>query len=478
MFAPSLRVLRFALAGLCVLALGAALGAPAQATIVLSSGYVTPTSGDTNTTFTYRVKYWNTDGVLPDAVKTCIWSSGTGPRWFTMWPLEPGDTNPVDGKWYTLSLKLAAGSYAYRFAAQNGATWTYLPLPAGAYSSGPSVTLPAPVTSLTSGYVTPTSGTTATTFTYRIKYWDTGNRAPDLSGGKPQVLVAIWWGSQSKAFWYPMWKLDATDTNYRDGCWYTFSLKWLDASVHQFRFAVQTGGAWTYWPQPTGTYVDGPEVDNKPLAPWPLLGFPPDSDSPDDISVIGVASPGATAYHLYQSLDGVTWSLLPQSPLLVLGGWWFKVYGVADGTRFRVTASNAYGEGEPSEPVVAWPSRIASGLGDITGTSPHGGQTGVSRSPLLQWGIVPSAEFYMVSVMALEGGVVQGDVYDVLMSGSASSVTYGQASGPGIIWSLRAAGDIGTNLEPNHQYRLLVRAFYSDHFEFASSSDQDFWTGP
>jgi hypothetical protein len=38
----------------------------------------------------------------------------------------------------------------------------------------------------------PTAGTPATLFTYRIKYWDTGNRPPDLRGdGKPQVHVAI-----------------------------------------------------------------------------------------------------------------------------------------------------------------------------------------------------------------------------------------------------------------------------------------------
>jgi hypothetical protein len=88
--------------------MGAALAAPAQATTSLSSGYVTPTTGGNTTKFTWRVKFWNTAGVLPDAVKLAIWSTGTGTRWFTMWPLEPGDTNVVDGKWYTASMTLPA----------------------------------------------------------------------------------------------------------------------------------------------------------------------------------------------------------------------------------------------------------------------------------------------------------------------------------------------------------------------------------
>ena len=45
----------------------------------------------------------------------------------------------------------------------------------------------------TLGGVMPDGGETSTTHTYRVKYWDTGNQAPDPTGtGAPQVYVAIW----------------------------------------------------------------------------------------------------------------------------------------------------------------------------------------------------------------------------------------------------------------------------------------------
>ena len=244
--------LRLAVVVSCALALGAVLAAPAQATVSLSSGYVTPTSGDTTTKLTYRVKYWNTDGVLPDAVKAAIWSSAAGTRWFTMWPLEPGDTNPVDGKWYTLSLTLAAGSYAFRFAAQTGAAWVYWPSPAGSYTAGPAVTPAAPVISLTSGYVTPASGTDSAPFTYRIKYWNS-------AGALPAAVKACVWSSATGPHWYTMWAFDPSDTSTADGKRYTLNLS-LAVDTYSFRFAAQTGDAWVYWPSPQGSYQLGPAV--------------------------------------------------------------------------------------------------------------------------------------------------------------------------------------------------------------------------
>ena len=257
MSAVPVRFPRSALALLltCAWALLALTARPAQATvtIALSSGYVTPTSGDTTTHFTYRVKYWNTAGALPDAVKTATWSSATGTRWFTMWPLEPADGNTVDGKWYTLSLTLAAGSYAFRFAAQTGAAWVYFPDPAGTYASGPTVTQANPV-SLTGGYVTPTSGANSTTFSWRVKYWNANNAPPD------EVKVGVWFPTLKTTYWYAMYPYNPTDTNYRDGAVYAYSRKWLPPGTYAYRCAARQGSNWAYWPTPAGAYASGPTV--------------------------------------------------------------------------------------------------------------------------------------------------------------------------------------------------------------------------
>ncbi|GAF99908.1 unnamed protein product, partial [marine sediment metagenome] len=61
---------------------------------VLSSGYVTPASGDTNARFTWRIKYWNTANAAPDRVMVGIWSSATTTTsWRQMWEYDPSDTN-------------------------------------------------------------------------------------------------------------------------------------------------------------------------------------------------------------------------------------------------------------------------------------------------------------------------------------------------------------------------------------------------
>jgi hypothetical protein len=170
-----------------------------------------------------------------------------------MWALDPADTNPVDGKWYTLGLTLAAGTYSYRFAAQVGATWVYWPTPAGSYAAGPTVTQANPV-ALTGGYVTPVSGTNTTTFSWRVKYWNANNAPPD------EVKAAVWFPALKTTYWYAMYPYDPSDTNYRDGAVYAYSRKWLPPGTYAYRCAARQGTNWAYWPTPAGTYASGPTV--------------------------------------------------------------------------------------------------------------------------------------------------------------------------------------------------------------------------
>jgi hypothetical protein len=169
-----------------------------------------------------------------------------------MWEEDASDVICLDGKWYTYSGPLTSGAYAFRFAAEVAGEWVYWPKPDGSFRSGP-IVAPNPVV-LSSGYVTPTSGTGSTTFTWRIKYWNTNNAAPD------QVQVAIWFPTLKKTYWYSMYPYDPGDTKYSDGAVYQYSRRWLPASAYAYRFAARQGTNWAYWPAPASTYASGPTV--------------------------------------------------------------------------------------------------------------------------------------------------------------------------------------------------------------------------
>jgi len=114
---------------------------------------------------------------------------------------------------------------------------------------------------LSSAYVTPTSGMGNTTFTWRVKYWNTDNAPPD------QVLVAIWFPTLKRSYWYAMWPLYPSNVNYKGGVVYTFSRRWLPPGAYAYRFAARQALNWVplnvyyaYWPSPAGSYRSGPTV--------------------------------------------------------------------------------------------------------------------------------------------------------------------------------------------------------------------------
>ena len=251
MFAPPVRFLRFAVAGLCALALGAALAAPAHAAVWLSDGSVSPASGTTSALFTWRIQYRSQTNALPNEVRVAIRTTGGTPTWPLMAQLDPTDTTTTDGKWYTYSARLAPGAYQYRFAARTGSSWAYWPQPTGTWVSGPGVAFYP----LALGSLSPTSGTTTTLFTWRIQYWNQTNALPN------EVRVAIGTTGGTPT-WPLMAQLDPTDTTTTDGKWYTYSA-YLPPGVYEYRFAARTGSSWAYWPQPTGTWVAGPTVGDE-----------------------------------------------------------------------------------------------------------------------------------------------------------------------------------------------------------------------
>jgi len=84
-----------------------------------TSDGLNPETGKPESTFTFRVKYIDTDNGAPKSgyPKVHIKRGGTeiSGSPFTMNPVDSGDTNYIDGKLYTYSSTLAGGDYSYCF---------------------------------------------------------------------------------------------------------------------------------------------------------------------------------------------------------------------------------------------------------------------------------------------------------------------------------------------------------------------------
>jgi len=114
----------------------------------LSNGYVTPSSGDTSTTFSYYVTYSDPEGDVPNTKYVYIDGSP-----YTMTKIS-GDY--VSGAVFRYSTTLSAGSHNYYFYFDDGHGHTVrLPTP-GTYS-GPNVSPPPPPFDFTLG-ISPSSG--------------------------------------------------------------------------------------------------------------------------------------------------------------------------------------------------------------------------------------------------------------------------------------------------------------------------------
>jgi hypothetical protein len=78
---------------------------------VLTQGKITPTSGDTETTFTFSVHYYDADGDPPDSITVLIDGDEHD--------MNLVDSNASDGT-YEYKTKLAEGSHTYYFSASDG----------------------------------------------------------------------------------------------------------------------------------------------------------------------------------------------------------------------------------------------------------------------------------------------------------------------------------------------------------------------
>lgn len=132
----------------------------------LTSPSVSPTSGDSNTTFTFQITYTDVDGDLPSNISVVIDSSSYNKMNFV-------SGTSTTGMIYTYQTKLTAGSHTYFFWVFNSASETAQNPGSGSYPLN--VTVPPPLPILWGGTVNPSSGNTSTTFTFSVNYKDLGD---------------------------------------------------------------------------------------------------------------------------------------------------------------------------------------------------------------------------------------------------------------------------------------------------------------
>ncbi|MEM2899285.1 MAG: lamin tail domain-containing protein, partial [Thermoplasmata archaeon] len=211
----------------------------------LSSGSVSPSTGETTTVFTFSVTYTELANNPPTYIKVYI--DGTP---HDMSKQNPSDNTYIDGCVYVYSTTLSSGSHNYYFETSNGMGNARLPT-IGTYA-GPSVGLPNTSPSLSAGLVSPTEGNTATVFVYTVVYTDVENTAPSY------IRVYI------DGTYYNMIKQNAGDNTYTDGCVYVYSTT-LGAGNHDYYFMASDGSLSARLPE-VGVY-SGPVVNIANTAP-------------------------------------------------------------------------------------------------------------------------------------------------------------------------------------------------------------------
>jgi hypothetical protein len=195
---------------------------PNDFTPSLTDGSLSPTSGDQTTLFTYNVTYTDADNNPPIFINVLI--NGTS---YPMEKQDIMDEDYTDGCIYEYFTYLQPGNYNYSFECADYEFFTNTGV-----TSGPSVSespnLNSPI--LTSGQVLPSSGIKHwDTFKFSVIYTDADNNVPEF------VNITL------DSITYSMAKQDYLDSNYIDGCVYTFSTTLHQDGNHDYSFECSDG---------------------------------------------------------------------------------------------------------------------------------------------------------------------------------------------------------------------------------------------
>ena len=205
----------------------------------LTSGSVSPPTGNLTTSFTYSVDYADADNDTPAVIQVVI--DGT-PN--DLVKQDAGDEDYTDGCTYVHTTALPGGSHQYHFLASDGGSTVRLPI--AGEQAGPTVNL-APT--LTAGGVSPSNGSPSTSFTFSVNYTDVNDDAP----GYIRVVIN---GTP-----FDMVKQDPGDAAYADGCLYNYTSV-LSAGTHTYYFEASDGEESARLPS-IGEY-SGPDVNSAP----------------------------------------------------------------------------------------------------------------------------------------------------------------------------------------------------------------------
>ncbi|MFX0098443.1 MAG: FG-GAP-like repeat-containing protein [Candidatus Hodarchaeota archaeon] len=187
----------------------------------LSSPQVTPPTGNQSILYNFSVVYTDIDDNMPRYVNVEI--NGTS---YPMEMVVGSDSNYTDGCVFHYLTYLDPGDYNYSFQCADRdftnatATFTNLTI-TRSNLNGPVLTNPS---------MTPGAGVVnVTLFNFTVEYFDADNNIPD------SVNVSI------NSTNYTMVKVDPTDINYMDGCWYTVALMLEDIGNYTHSFYCSDG---------------------------------------------------------------------------------------------------------------------------------------------------------------------------------------------------------------------------------------------
>jgi hypothetical protein len=169
----------------------------------VSNDQVAPTTGNQTTLFNFSVVYTDPDDISPTSVSAIF--NGTAN---TMSKQNQFDMDYTDGALYELLIYLQPGNYNYSFQAIDGLFSDSTPFYTNLTVSSFNFNAP----NLNNGQVSPSIGIyNFSLFVFTVNYSDPDNNAPDF------INVTI------DSITYPMGKQNPLDSNYIDGCIYSYS---------------------------------------------------------------------------------------------------------------------------------------------------------------------------------------------------------------------------------------------------------------
>ncbi|MBI3947464.1 MAG: hypothetical protein HY321_16195, partial [Armatimonadetes bacterium] len=229
-------------------------GPAVYANPALSLPGLTPSGGPKDTSFTWSVDYTDRDNQAPKfgyprlviigpSGAPLLDPSNNNAAYFPMQPVDPNDTDYVDGSRYTFTRSLSTvGAYRYHIEVVDAGEGQAR-LPAAGEADGPSVFVGPGFRDVV---LTPAKGTPATRFSWTATYMNPDNLAPKIN--YPRVIITDQAGSvvldptNSNQPYHAARKADPSDVIFTDGVVYTVQRSLPAAGTYKYRWEVTDVG--------------------------------------------------------------------------------------------------------------------------------------------------------------------------------------------------------------------------------------------